>query len=50
MAAGWRRFTAGAFAEHTIDGHHLFVMATGAQRAAKEAWLTTIAQELAALV
>ncbi len=46
----WAGFTSGAFSTKAIRGHHLFVMAMGEQRAAKEAWLSAIVTELQALV
>lgn len=42
----WAAFTTGAFAVHPIQGHHLFILATGDQRAAKEAWLGQIVDGL----
>ena len=38
MVREWARFTAGGFSAAGIDGHHLFVMGTGEQREAKQAW------------
>ena len=49
LVARWANFTSGDFSTKAIHGHHLFVMAMGEQRAAKEAWLTAIVAELQAL-
>ena len=50
MVARWAKLTTGSFSTKAIRGHHLFVMAMGEQRAAKEAWLSAIATELQSLV
>lgn len=49
MVAAWRAFTSGPFRQAAVDGHHLFVLATGDQRKAKEAWFTEVVADLAAL-
>ncbi len=46
MVARWAEHTSGAFVSHEVKGHHLFVMASGEQKPAKEAWLTTVVDEL----
>jgi surfactin synthase thioesterase subunit len=48
MVRDWLRFSRNAAAceVHAIQGHHLFVLATGDQRSAKEAWLTAIVDGL----
>ena len=50
MVARWAELTSGAFVALPVQGHHLFVMATGDQRPAKEAWLTAIVHQLAQLM
>ena len=50
LVARWAALTSGSFSTKAIRGHHLFVMAMGEQRAAKEAWLSAIANELQALL
>jgi len=46
MVEQWRTFTNHRFSVHPIRGHHLFVLATCDQRAAKEQWLTAIVDGL----
>ena len=50
LVARWACFTSGSFSTKAIHGHHLFVMAMGEQRAAKEAWLTAVVADLQVLV
>ena len=50
LVARWAAMTTGAFRAAAIQGHHLFVMGVGEQRAAKEAWLTEIVADLRSLV
>ena len=47
MVEQWAAFTTGDFAVHPIQGHHLFILATGDQRTAKEAWLAHVVDGLA---
>ena len=46
LVARWAKMTTGGFTAHGVQGHHLFVMGVGEQRATKEAWLTTVVTEL----
>jgi surfactin synthase thioesterase subunit len=50
LVQGWAKMTTGAFRAAPIQGHHLFVMGVGDQRAAKEAWLSDIVADLRSLV
>ena len=47
MVEQWAAFTTSDFAVHPIQGHHLFILATGDQRTAKEAWLAHVVDGLA---
>ena len=46
LVARWAGVTRGAFRASGIEGHHLFVMGVGEQRAAKEQWLAAVVAEL----
>jgi surfactin synthase thioesterase subunit len=50
LVEGWARFTSAGFALHSIKGNHLFVLATGTQRDAKDAWLQRVVAEMRQLI